>query len=616
MPDPQQAATTAPSTPPPAVDWQSDPDFHALPIVEKDKVLRKVDPDYAGLPPQEQQKALNVIHYGPPAGDGEGEGFLSHAAGVIGNQIKSVAALPFRSLTEGYKGYSDARDKGAGVLDSLGQGALRSSAAGVDPLGITEGMLRGTADTLSGGYQKRRERGYNPAYAAVAPTVAPAVGVNLPGMEDEASKGHVSAVAAEGAVPAAEVLAGSSMRIPAVSRAVEFVTAPIARAMRSPIETFAPRLAVPDAPKALNQAIQPGVNIPRAAQSIDIAGPRLQQVRQATGMEFKSPGDLLEGVKAAKGQVWDAIEQRMGPVAQLHADTSPVAQAMESAISKRTETQFPAQAKAIRERAATYRNTMSLRDIENAIQDANDDLKNFYKRGTSGDSPTSAGTAATEAEVKALRSLLDQKVEKLSGAGVSDLKREYGALRDVEKATAKANAVATRQKGATTWEGLAALKAAGDVFSGNPSGLATMAVGRWLGKLRDPNFLIDRAFQGSKAFKPAGEIPPAPGPSIRGALSSGPLVTPQPADTSGSVPYNAPRVDPSTRAQRLGLLLPEGKNPRAPLVTPPPEGQRALPPQRFIQARPVPEAASFRTIQSSGQIEMWDGNKWVPLPRR
>ncbi|MFZ1973356.1 MAG: hypothetical protein WAU89_10955, partial [Candidatus Acidiferrales bacterium] len=332
------------------------------------------------------------------------------------------------------------------------------------------------------------------------------------------------------------------------------------------------RFSVPEAPKALRQAIQPSVNIPRAGESIEIAGPRLQQLKQAGALtsadgepiaEFKTPADLLEGIKGAKAHVWDAIEQRMGPVAQLQADTGGVGSAMRESISRRTAAQYPQAAAAIQRRAATYDGTMSLRDIENAIQDANNDLRNFYKRPSSTDSPVSPDMTATEAEVRALRSLLDEKVAKLSGnEDIGALKREYGALRDVERATAKANAVATRQKGATLWEGLAALRAAGDFSSGNvlsaAKGAGTLAIGRWLAQLRDPNFLIDQSFQGKKSFAPAGEIPaPAQRAPFR-QLAAGPVQVGAAPDTS-SVRGIAADAEPGTSATRRGYLLGTGE---------------------------------------------------------
>ncbi len=498
----------------------------------------------------------------------EPEGFWSHAAGVVGNQIEGAAKTLVRPWTEGYEGYKQARESGSGVAGSIGRGALRAASAAQDPLGIQEGLQKGTEDAITG-YQRRREQGYGPVYSAAAPIVAPAVGVNLPAMEDAAGRGQWKSVLAEGAVPAGEVAAGEALQQPPVRRVLGAVSAPIERAGTALVRPITDRFTVPEAPRALTQAIQPGTNIPHAAESIDIAGPRLQQLKQAGAItgedgaplnEFKSPADLLQGVKSAKEHVWDAIEQRTGPVAQLQADTSLVADAMDRSVSSRTERQFPDVAERIKDRADTYRDNMSLRDVENAIQDANNDLRNFYKRGSASDSPVSPEMTATEAEVRALRSLLDEKVQKLSGSGIANLKREYGALRDVERATAKANAVATRQKGATLWEGLAALRAAGDFMSGNLLGAAkgagTLAVGRWLAKLRDPNFLIDQAFQGKKGFSPAEPIA-RPEPRNFNALPPGPTMVGPVPDTSGPISGLEPTQYGDTRAVRRGLLLSE-----------------------------------------------------------
>lgn len=62
----------------------------------------------------------------------------------------------------------------------------------------------------------------------------------------------------------------------------------------------------------------------------------------------------------------------------------------------------------------------------------------------------------------------------------------------------------------------------------------------------------DQTIQQVAARKPF--TPPAPLPK---ALPAGPIFTPPPADTSGSVPYTPPPVAATTRAQRLGLMLPE-----------------------------------------------------------
>lgn len=336
--------------------------------------------------------------------------------------------------------------------------------------------------------------------------------------------------------------------------AIEKIGGPVNRSVVKPISegvgNMTSRLRTPEAQQATTQAIQPSVTIPNAQRSISVAGPRIQQLKQA-GMltdldgnpihEIKSPGDLVSASRAAQKHIIGAIEDRLGPVADLQQDTANVAKDMRASVSKRVREQFPAQADAIDKRAATYEKPRTLRDINDAIIDANDDLKGLYKQAVPGESSSSASIKATQAEVKQLRQILDKGVENLSGDGVADLKREWGAQRDVERAAARQHAVATRQKGANLWEGLATLHAAGDLVSGNllgaVRGAATMAVGKRLAVLRDPNYLLDQAFQGKKAFQAADAIPPHAGPPPpKGLLPRPPIQMPSGTpDTSGPV---------------------------------------------------------------------------------
>ena len=350
----------------------------------------------------------------------------------------------------------------------------------------------------------------------------------------------------------AEATGGAATTRAAVTSPEPTATGNLVRAAnRTLIKGEPPQWKVPEAEKALVQATQPGVNIPRAPQTIPKAGARIQRMMQdgelsrADGSpitEIKSTSDLLEAIRPAKKGVLAAIKQRFGTSGELQTDTSGVADAMEKSISRRTGKQFPSSAAAIRQRASTYREPMTLDQVEDAIQDANNDLRNFYKRSGPTDSPISPDIAATQAEVKALRDLLDEKVEALNGKGVKDLKSEYGALRDLERATAKQHAVATRTKEGGLWEGLAWLHAAGDLISGDVLGATRaggmLTVGRMLKTLRDPNFLIEQSFHGPKAFAPADAFEPAPGPNIRALLpeNAGPRGTNDP--TAGErAPY-------------------------------------------------------------------------------
>jgi hypothetical protein len=424
---------------------------------------------------------------------------------------------------------------------------------------------------------ERKAEGYNPLYRVLAPFVDETglVPINARRMEEQAKAGQTRQVATDTA--GATALAASPYLIKAGTYAAEHIGAPLARAVTEAASDIMPErvksltrnfgITKPPPEKALTQALQPGVNIPRAAESFEIGGPRLQNVAQGMGEQITEPGHLIPGAKvmqAAKHGIWDAIEERIGPLDDRLADTTDVANAMKEAVPDRIREQYPEQAARLDKRAETYIGQKSLRQLENNIESANNDLRGLYSRPNLTDSSVSADAAMTKAEVEANRALLDRKVEELSGnEDVATLKREYGALRDIEKAAARANRVVSRQKNMPLYEGLAALSAAGDLVSGDLFGAAKGAfkigVGRYLQRLRDPNYLIDQAFQGRNAFKPAADIPAAkppiphdpeqgtrvnlapertvgPGPAAAQLPEGRTLITPAPPDKSGPIP--------------------------------------------------------------------------------
>jgi hypothetical protein len=356
-----------------------------------------------------------------------------------------------------------------------------------------------------------------------------------------------------------------------------------------------PSFKVPEASKSLTQAVQPGVNIPRAAETIPKAGRRLQQMRasgqltKADGTplrEIRSTGDQLEAVTSAKKNILGEIQNRMGPVKDLQPDVSPVAEAIRGSVDKITGKQFPSQASAIERRAATYdEGGYSIADIESRIQSANKSLRNFYKQPTAGENPTSMDMDATLAEVKTLRELLDKHIENLSGDGVKELKSEYGAMRDLERATARQHAIATRTKGAGLWEGLAYVHAAGDLLSGDAlgavRGAGAVTVGRMLKTLRDPNFLIDQSFHGPKAFEAAEPIAKSSGPPPPKGLLPKPATE---AGWTGESDTSGPSRDPGARWTTPAGALPEPKPINAKFLRVIPKNKPGVAPKGLLTA--------------------------------
>ena len=381
--------------------------------------------------------------------------------------------------------------------------------------------------------------------ASFAPVVGPAAvraghelatgreGDTIAGVADAAAVASQTALMTKGGQEAAE-------------RAVTPVVRPVARGVtavgragyRGLIKGEPPKALIKDAPVTFKQAIQPGVNVPKGDESIAIAGPRMQQVMQERGMNMqRETGDGavpvtkkgLDVVKAAKETIYDAIDKRLGPVAELSPDTKPVGDAIRGTMDKVSRRQFPEVAAKLDERAAAYDgNDFTLRDIENRIQRGNVELAGHYNQTVGKNAGLSWDGEATKAELTASRKLLDQKIKALTGnTDITDLKREYGALRDVERSLAKQHAISTRVKDAGLWEGLAYLHAAGDLISGNALGAAkaggVLAIGKMLKNMRDPNWLLEQSFHGPKAFQAAKPIAASSGPPApAGLLTEGP----------------------------------------------------------------------------------------------
>ena len=205
--------------------------------------------------------------------------------------------------------------------------------------------------------------------------------------------------------------------------------------------------------------------------------------------------------------------------------------------------------------------------------------------------------AAREAASQSLRNGIYNQLEQRGVQGVRDLRQDEGALlaiRDAaqnqiyngEKMVAgSAPGGLGRQVAARTLQG--GLTAGGAYVGGSLAGPAGAAGGAALGagagelaarffapgKL-SRNELVARSFEKQVAGSPDYLSVPQ-GPQIRGLLGSGPVTTPSPADTSGSIASGNVAFDPSTRAARLGLLL--NAKPGEALIPPEPRGPLQLP---------------------------------------
>jgi hypothetical protein len=168
----------------------------------------------------------------PPPAVKEKPGFGADVVDIL----KGQAAGAVGPLGDAYKGYEE-----GGVLEGLKRGAVSLGRKVIDPTGI----IQGGADAVTGFKERQKTDINNPAfkasprilsgaYDALAPTIAPAVGVDFPGMEQAAKEGDTNRVLAGAAVPIGETIAaGAAARVvPKVPGAIEAVSDAAGRALR------------------------------------------------------------------------------------------------------------------------------------------------------------------------------------------------------------------------------------------------------------------------------------------------------------------------------------------------------------------------------------------------
>jgi hypothetical protein len=339
------------------------------------------------------------------------------------------------------------------------------------------------------------------------------------------------------------------------------------------------RAVSPGEPRVLlTQGLKPISTKVRFGQSADRAIPELKLSEAALGRPIAGVDDLLEATADAKQRLWGQLAQVRGTARGFEVNLSPVAEAMERAITKKVRLENPAAATRMEEAASVYRQPFSLDDAEQLLKETNAELEGFYAKYPPSQRKALLNDpewAKLNAQAKALRSSIDDTFDRaVEGAGdaAKELRRRYGAVLDIETETWRRMNVAARQQPQSLSEQVANVHAAADMARGlwrlahfDVSGAADLAAayaGRstagFLKEQQTTDALIRRAFAGYDA--PYAPVPIPPARPVRGALPRGPLITPPPADPSGGV--SVPAAYPQREVR--GLLGPKTGGPILP----------------------------------------------------
>lgn len=300
------------------------------------------------------------------------------------------------------------------------------------------------------------------------------------------------------------------------NKAIETIAKPVTKTAE-----IMHRGIVPDAAPSLVKALKPSVRIPNASKSFEMAGPDIAAELQKSGGRIEDFETLNQHVTAAKKTMWVGVKQKLGTGAEgkLNIDGNTIADAMEGVIDKRTALQNPAMASRIREMAATYRRQIPVEEAEEFLQSVNNELHSYYAKNKVGQEVAARdpSTGHVVAEGNALRKALGDKLDELGGTKYSDMKRRYGALRDVEQAAVHQQDIAARRAPVPLYEAMGRLSGMGDMVGAGKHALnfefgdaalkaatggAKVALGKRMAQMNSPEWLLENAFHGPNAFKP------------------------------------------------------------------------------------------------------------------
>lgn len=278
-----------------------------------------------------------------------------------------------------------------------------------------------------------------------------------------------------------------------------------------------------------------------------------------------APQSLLQ-FSDAIDQTKDAVFQKYNPMVEqatasgARVDFNPIIAELDKVAASDVvgihEPSLAARAKATAD-AMRQKGAYTPVEAQEAIRHLNNKLKAYYRNPTA-DGASAAGIEAMEANI--LRQQLDKTVEQFVGPGYGDFKREYGALRSIEKDVVHRAAMDTRAaQGGGLTGALFNVASADQVIRGviefSPGsvgrGAALLAIKEGIRHFRDPNRMVKRMFD--KVEQLQGEAP-SPSSSLPPVINTGPQ-PPRPTGREYEM-YGgplSPSIQGGTATEAMGL---------------------------------------------------------------
>ncbi len=242
---------------------------------------------------------------------------------------------------------------------------------------------------------------------------------------------------------------------------------------------------------------KPNVNLKDMKAKVGTGLPLMTQAASDLGVDLGDKDltwrDGLPIVQQAQRNVWDQVSARMASVGNSKVPMSSVADAMRNipdGWSSVRKAEMPGVIDNIHAVADAYDGqTWPIGEVENRIQELNNELRSqqSQKKVNENALRSDPAYAPKYAQLDALRGLQDSIMSDNGITDIRDLKRQYGALKDMEKVIEHNANVADRASSVPLFEGLGKIAGLSGVAAGvvtmNPAAVASGVAAATLGHI-------------------------------------------------------------------------------------------------------------------------------------
>lgn len=320
---------------------------------------------------------------------------------------------------------------------------------------------------------------------------------------------------------------------------------------------------------------------------------------------IKVPDDMAEAATSQKKKLWDEKLAKPHPGETIDGDE--IAQKIKDSVNPATRKHDAAIAAQIDKWADTFKGPYGLDDAMGAISKFNADLRNFYKQSPSDQfrmAQADPKLGMLQDAADSLRDVAFDKLEKLGEKNIPELRKDYGALNQLQRIFEKRAVVYGRQAPIDLKQSLGGIAA---FASGHPLAATIPFITKYL---NSPEYLLKsgiekagKAAEKAQTGKPLVEQPNRPVNEIR------------PPGVEPKTPVSKPVTETSpagTAANPSGQQKASGGaavNPTEATAEPGPDGKLSLEARRPEEkGEPILGNSPKAWLLPNGRFQTWSEN--------